>query len=157
MDGLATCELTKEIMLTSNWMFRFVTKLYSDKYSRPITWRGSQQPHSLPHGISSHATYKKGRGNGHLVVTCNLFSHFLYPFLFSLSHIPSLCSDKVCIHARLDRGVCRWFGGLELQTFHPPSIPQSHTSSTAIQAHPLAKELTKLLTSVAWLGFPENS
>ena len=25
---------------------------------------------------------KKGRGNGHLVVTCNLFSHFLYPFLF---------------------------------------------------------------------------
>ena len=84
------CEHTKEIIQTSNCKFRFVTKQYSYKHSHPTTGRGSQQPHSLPRGISSHATYKKGRGHGHLVVTCHLFFHFLSPFLFSLNHIP-LC------------------------------------------------------------------
>ena len=40
-----------------------------------------------------------------------------------------------------------------------PTLPptQYTPKPTAIQAHPVAKELTKLLTSVAWLGFPENS
>ena len=48
MDGLAACEQTKEIIQTSNCMFRFVTKQYSYKYSHPPT-EGALSSHTLCH------------------------------------------------------------------------------------------------------------